>query len=64
MNKQIISNQLKKFGLYKSIRKIYNLIGRYNKQTEILIDNNKIKFWTPTFYLNDYVKNFAGEGIT
>lgn len=62
MNKQIISNQLKKIGLYKPIRKIYNAIGRYNKQTEILIDNNKIKFWTPTFYLDDYVKNLAGEG--
>ena len=62
MDKQIISYYLKKLGLYKPIRNIYNSIGRYNKQTEILIDNNKIQFWTPTYYLDDYVKNLAGEG--
>jgi FkbM family methyltransferase len=62
MNKQTISNYLKKLGLYKPVRAIYNRIGRYNKQTEIIIDNNKIKFWTPTYYLDDYVKNLAGEG--
>ncbi|MFZ0452107.1 MAG: FkbM family methyltransferase [Ignavibacteriaceae bacterium] len=61
MYKQIVADYLKKVGLYKPIRKIYNSIGRYNKQTEILIDKNKIKFWTPTYYLDDYVKNLAGE---
>ena len=61
MNKMLLTKLLKKIGLYKFIRSIYNLIGRYNKQTEILVDNNRIKFWTPTFYLNDYIKNFAGE---
>ncbi len=61
LNKKFISEILKKFGLYKPIRKIYNSIFRYNKQTEIKVGSQKIKFWTPTFYLDDYVKDFAGE---
>ena len=61
MNKKSISDILKKFGLYKPIRKIYNSIFRYNKQTEIIVSGQNIKFWTPTFYLDDYVKDFAGE---
>jgi FkbM family methyltransferase len=61
MNKQKITSLLKKIGLYNPVRKLYNAIGRYNKQTEILVNDNKIKFWTPTFYLDDYIKNFSGE---
>lgn len=61
MNKSTIINFLKKIRIYKPLRKIYNIVGRYNKQTEIVINNNKLRFWTPTYYLNDYIKNLGGE---
>lgn len=61
MNKQNISKVLAKYGLYKPIRNVYNFIGRFNKQTEIIFANTKVKFLTPTYYLNDYINNYAGE---
>jgi FkbM family methyltransferase len=48
-------------GLYKPIRFIYNKVSRLNKKTSITFLENKYSFWTPTFYLNDYVNNFGGE---
>ena len=61
MNKQNVSAFLKKMGLYKPLRKIYNVVARYKKQTEVSVNGHQIKFWTPTFYLNDYLKNSIGE---
>lgn len=61
LNKKSLSDRLKKIGLYKPVRSLYNKIRRFNKQTEIIFNNKKIKFWTPTFFLDNYIKNLAGE---
>ncbi|MFO7446773.1 MAG: FkbM family methyltransferase [Ignavibacteriaceae bacterium] len=61
MDKKLITYYLAKAGLYKPLRKIYNFIGRFNKQTELVYNNSTIRFRTPTFFLDDYVKDFAGE---
>ena len=60
MKKKIVSI-LNSIGLYKPIRFIYNKIARLNKKTSITFLENKYSFWSPTFYLNDYIKNYAGE---
>ena len=63
MNKYLIANYLKKIGLYKSVRWLYNLILRYKKHTEMSIAGYKIKFWTPTFYLDEYITNFVERNV-
>lgn len=59
--KKKITKIFQKIGIYKPLRYLYNKIARYNKQTNIKFEGQIFNFWTPTFYLNDYVNNFAGE---
>lgn len=61
MNKKKLTKLLSGVGLYKPLRKIYNFIGRHNKTTGIIYNGHNLIFNTPTFYLNDYVLNLAGE---
>ena len=63
MIKNTLANNLKKIGLYKPIRWLYNRILRYNKQTEMIIADLKVKFWTPTFYLDEYITEFSERKV-
>ena len=61
MFKKYVSICLQKLGLFEPAHKIYNAVGRFHRKTEIVIDNRIIKFWTPTYYLDHYIKNSAWE---
>ena len=50
-------------GLYKTLKWIYNKIFRYNKKTIMSINNIKLYFWTPTFYLDYYIKEYSEKNI-
>ncbi len=61
MDRIFITTFLKKTRLYKPLRWLYNFILRFRKQTEVTVCDQRLTFWTPTFYLDNYIKNLAGE---
>jgi len=61
IDKMLIADHLKKISLYKPVRWVYNHIGRLRSQTEMSIGRQIFRFWTPTFYMNEYVANCGGE---